>query len=87
MEHKQGYPERQYGLGAVERNNLEGPPKIIGNGPDGVPCPNCGCERTFFIQVKVKVMPICGGSGMLSYVGCACCPWSSRALIVGVRGQ
>lgn len=77
------YRERAYGLGEVPRENLDGPPRITGDGPEGVPCPNCQCPQTFFIQVNVKVMPVAGGRGVMSYVGCAACPWASPALIVG----
>ncbi len=79
------YPEREYGLGNVPRENLDGPPRIIGDGPEGIPCPNCACESLFMLAVDVKVMPVCGGKGVMAYVGCPACPWASRALIVGVR--
>ncbi len=80
------WPEREYGLGTMERDNLDGPPRIAGPGPEGIACPNCGCGQTFLIQVDVKAMPIPSGQrGMMTYVGCACCPWASKALIVGMR--
>lgn len=80
-----GYTEQTYGLGQVPRESLDGPPRIAGDGPEGVACPNCGCGKTFLIQVNVKVIPVCGGRGTMTYVGCAACPWASPALIVGTR--
>lgn len=77
------YPEREYGLGS-STPYVDGVPRIAGDGPNGIPCPNCGCGRTFIITADIKGHPMVG-DGLITYVGCAACPWASRALIVGRR--
>jgi hypothetical protein len=75
------YPEREYGLGN-STPYVNGPPRVAGNGPEGVPCPNCGCPSLFMITADIKGHPVVG-DGVISYVGCPACPWASRAIIAG----
>ena len=75
------YPEREYGLGS-STEYVVGPPRVAGPGPEGQPCPNCGCKTLFLIEGDIKGHPVIK-KGTITYVGCPACPWASRALLVG----
>jgi hypothetical protein len=50
-------------------------PKVVEEAPG--PCPNCGCEKLFLIEVAVEHERLIGGKGTGVYGGCAACPYAS----------
>lgn len=74
---------RDYGYGESTRY-VKGPPRIVDNhGPE---CPHCHCTQTYMIEVAIESHPVIG-DGMGVYVGCACCPWASKMVMVNARSK
>jgi hypothetical protein len=83
------YPERDHGypkLGTGGPEDVKGGPIVLGDGPPA-PCPHCGCERLFHIEVELAPeatppqLRVPEGSAVFSqYIGCPACPWASPAM-------
>ena len=83
-----GYPEREYGYGkSPEPTGSPVVEDFDGTGSDAPEevCPNCGAERLFSVTVTVEAPPMLkvpeGSEAASHYVGCAACPWASRAML------
>lgn len=70
---------RSYGLGESTQY-CKGKPEV--KCKTGLPCPNCGCETTYMIQVTVDHPQLHNRNGVGSYVGCPACPWASPMVMV-----
>jgi len=83
------YPERDRGyekLGTGGPEDVVGAPIVLGDGPP-IPCPHCGCEKLFHIEVELAPaatppqLRVPEGHVALSrYIGCPACPRASPAM-------
>lgn len=72
---------RDYGLPDADEY-MDGKPEVMRE--ENIPCPHCGCEKTFSIEIPLKDFPLVKkGEQRGSYVGCAACPWASPMMISG----
>lgn len=79
------YPEREYGLPNIDSKCVS-TPKVLMDVKDTPPCPNCGCDTTFLIQVQIETKALRGGKGVGTYVGCPACPWASPMMAMAEPG-
>lgn len=67
---------------------VKGAPKVAGKAEGSPPCPNCGCETLFFIEVELDPTSDSEMTRLLkkpegpyrivgNYIGCPACPWAS----------
>lgn len=75
------HPEREYGLGDP-MEMIRGIPRVKGMALGLPPCPNCGCETMYNIQIDVECALLVGGKGTGNYVGCPACPFASPMIMM-----
>lgn len=55
---------------------LDGTPKVVEEA--GPPCPKCGADKIFIIEVRIKDFPFLpGGKGIGTYMGCPACTFAT----------
>lgn len=77
---------RDYGYGKSDQF-VKSVPRIVGPTTGLPPCPNCGCETTYDIEVDVQhPLGANGGKGIGRYIGCAACPFASPMMMAFTEG-
>jgi hypothetical protein len=71
-------PLRDYGLGDSTKF-VTSIPTVTGIVQE--PCPNCGCQSVYKIEVPVNHPMLRGNVGHGIYLGCAACPWASPMMM------
>jgi len=66
---------------------VRGVPRVVGPATGLPPCPNCGCEILYDIEVNVEYPLFDGKKGIGQYVGCPACPFATPMLMVAGRSS
>lgn len=71
---------REYGLGE-STSFVTGKPQVVRVATGLPPCPHCGCDTLYEIEVECRHPLLAGGEGLGHYVGCPACPFASPMMI------
>jgi hypothetical protein len=74
---------RSYGLGD-STPYIQGIPHVVGEASGLPPCPHCGCNTLYVIEVDVRNPMLRTGVGVGRYIGCPACPFASPLLMTAV---
>jgi hypothetical protein len=77
------YPEREYGLGRPDEF-VRSIPRVTGKAEGLPPCPKCGCDTLYEIEIDVQhpLLSSVDGWGIGLYTGCPACPFATPMMMI-----